>query len=74
MGTETKTISIGGESIALGSFVKLAGAAGTGGEAKHVVQAGMVKVNGAVEARRGHKVKAGDVVEVEGRGRFVVGH
>lgn len=62
----------GGDAIRLGEFVKLAGAAGSGGEAKHLVQAGLVQVNGAVDAHRGRKVKPGDVVAVAGRGTFVV--
>ena len=64
-------VPLDGESIALGNFVKLAGAA-TGGEAKMLVQSGLVRVNGAVDTRRGHKLKAGDRVDVDGRGAFVV--
>lgn len=56
----------------VGQYLKVVGAASTGGEAKHLVQGGAVKVNGVVETRRGHRLKAGDVVEVEGRGRFDV--
>jgi ribosome-associated protein len=52
--------------IALGSFVKLCGAALTGGEAKVLVQSGLVRVNSETETRRGHAVEPGDVVEVEG--------
>jgi ribosome-associated protein len=44
----------------------VAGAAGTGGEAKLTIQAGRVKVNGAVETRRRHKVSAGDRIAVDG--------
>jgi ribosome-associated protein len=51
--------------IALGAFVKLCGAALTGGEAKVLVQSGLVRVNGEIEMRRGHAVRPGDVVEVE---------
>ncbi|HJW74316.1 MAG TPA: RNA-binding S4 domain-containing protein [Thermoleophilia bacterium] len=50
--------------LPLGSFVKVSGAAATGGEAKRLVQSGAVSVNGAVESRRGHKVVPGDVVVV----------
>ncbi|HMK93324.1 MAG TPA: RNA-binding S4 domain-containing protein [Thermoleophilia bacterium] len=48
--------------LALGAFLKLAGAAQTGGEAKLLVQDGAVRVNGVVETRRGHRVIPGDVV------------
>ena len=50
----------------MGQFVKLAGWAVTGGEAKQLVLAGLVRVNGVVEERRGRKLAAGDTVEVRG--------
>jgi ribosome-associated protein len=52
--------------IALGAFLKLSGAATTGGEAKRLVQGGFVRVNSEVEVRRGHKVVPGDEVVVGG--------
>ena len=61
------------ERITLGAFLKAAGAAGSGGEAKRMVQGGAVRVNGEVETRRGRKLLRGDRVEVVGRGSFVVG-
>jgi ribosome-associated protein len=48
----------------LGRALKAAGLVGTGGEAKVLVQAGEVSVNGEVETRRGRRLEAGDVVEV----------
>ncbi len=36
----------------------------SGGEAKHLVQEGLVYVNGAVETRRSRKLSLDDVVEV----------
>lgn len=54
------------EYIKLDQFLKLAQIAMTGGEAKAMIQDGMVKVNGEVETRRGRKLRAGDRVEVEG--------
>ena len=53
--------------LPLGAFLKLAGAAGTGGHAKIIVQSGDVTVNGEVEKRRGRTLQAGDVVGVGGR-------
>lgn len=52
--------------ITLGQFVKHAGFAETGGDAKRIVIEGLVKVNCQIEKRRGHKLLAGDVVEVSG--------
>ncbi len=50
--------------ITLGQALKAASIAGTGGEAKILVQTGEVRVNGEVETRRGRKLREGDVVEV----------
>jgi ribosome-associated protein len=52
--------------ITVGQFVKAAGLAVTGGEAKQLVTAGLVKVNGQIDERRGHKLVPGDIVEVRG--------
>jgi ribosome-associated protein len=53
-------IALRGEQIALAQAVKLAGLADTGGQAKFLVRAGKVRVNGIVELRPGHKLHAGD--------------
>ncbi|OFW65713.1 MAG: hypothetical protein A2Y74_09700 [Actinobacteria bacterium RBG_13_63_9] len=60
--------------ITLGQFVKLAGLAATGGEAKQLVTTGLVLVNGRIEARRGHKLGQSDVVESRGAAAQVVKH
>lgn len=52
--------------IKLDQFLKLAGVVETGGQAKVMIQTGQVNVNGAVETRRGRKLRVGDVVEVNG--------
>ena len=44
----------------LDQFLKLKGLASTGGEAKHLIIAGLVRVNGAIELRRGRKLSSGD--------------
>jgi len=54
------------ETITLDQLLKLAGLVGTGGEAKALVQAGMVRVNGESESRRRRTLHVGDHVEVEG--------
>jgi ribosome-associated protein len=58
-------------SIKLGQFLKLADLVDTGADAKGVLGAGLVRVNGDVETRRGRQLVAGDVVELSGR-RVVV--
>jgi ribosome-associated protein len=56
----------------LGQALKAASLVGSGGEAKVLIQAGEVQVNGEVETRRGRKLEEGDVVEV-GDERLEVG-
>jgi len=53
--------------LPLGAFLKLAGAASTGGHAKLLVQNGEVSVNGEVDTRRGRTLQPGDVVAVGGK-------
>ncbi|MDI6637960.1 MAG: ribosome-associated protein [Bacillota bacterium] len=50
--------------IRLDQFLKWAGVAPTGGQAKALVQEGRVTVNGRQELRRGRKLRPGDVVAV----------
>ena len=52
--------------IKLDSFLKFAGAAETGGQAKELVQDGQVKVNGEVCTMRGKKLYPGDRVSAPG--------
>jgi ribosome-associated protein len=60
------------EGTTLGQALKVASLVGSGGEAKVLIQAGEVLVNGEVETRRGRKLEEGDVVEV-GDERLEVG-
>lgn len=55
-------ISINTEYIKLDSFLKLAAAVGSGGEAKQAVAEGLVTVNGEVCTMRGKKLRDGDKV------------
>lgn len=50
------------ETIKLDQFLKLMGVVQTGGQAKLLIQAGEVRVNGNVETRRGRKLVLGDRV------------
>lgn len=60
-------ITITTEFIKLDALLKFANAVATGGEAKQIVQDGLVKVNGEVCTMRGKKIRPGDVVEVDGQ-------
>lgn len=59
------------DSQRLDHFVKIVAEAGTGGQAKLLIQGGEVKVNGEVETRRRRKLVAGDVVEFAGQRHMV---
>ena len=54
------------EYIKLDQLLKRADIASTGGQAKYLIQEGVVKVNGEVEMRREKKLVTGDIVAVEG--------
>ena len=55
------------EFIKLGQALKKAGLESSGVDAKMDIQAGMVKVNGEVETRRGRKLYDGDEVSFNGQ-------
>lgn len=59
-------IPISTEFIKLESFLKFAGAAETGGDAKNRIQNGEVLVDGEVCTMRGKKLYVGSVVEIDG--------
>lgn len=60
-------VSIGGDMIRLGPFLKFAGVLDSGGDVKEAIIDGLVTVNGEVDRRRGRQLQLGDVVEFEGR-------
>lgn len=60
------TIEINREPVELYKILKFEGLVGTGGEAKIVIDEGLVKVNGQIELRRRNKIKSGDVIEFMG--------
>jgi ribosome-associated protein len=62
-----REVSIGGDTIRLGQFLKLADLIDTGGEGKILIASGDVTVNGEVDVRRGRQLRPGDVVRVLGR-------
>jgi ribosome-associated protein len=60
-------VSIGGDSIRLGQFMKFAGLLDSGGDVKEAIIDGFVTVNGEVDRRRGRQLQLGDVIRFEGR-------
>ncbi|OZB86152.1 MAG: RNA-binding protein [Microbacterium sp. 14-71-5] len=63
----SEDVSIGGEGIRLGQFLKFAGLLDSGGDAKEAIIDGYVRVNGEVDRRRGRQLVDGDHVTYEGR-------
>lgn len=60
-------VEVGDDGIRLGQLLKLVDAVETGGAVRELLAAGQVRVNGAVESRRGRQLRPGDVVEARGR-------
>lgn len=60
------TVLINREPVELYKVLKFEGLVGTGGEAKMVIDDGLVLVNEQVEMRKRRKMVAGDVFEFNG--------
>ena len=69
-----EVIEIRGEYIKLDALLKYAALVPSGGEAKTVVAAGLVRVNGEVCTMRGKKLRPGDRVEYDGQHILIEGH
>jgi ribosome-associated protein len=59
-----RELAIRGETIRLGQLLKLAGIIDSGSDAKALLASASVTVNGEREARRGRKLRPGDLVRV----------
>ena len=59
-------IKLRDEYIKLGQALKASGLAESGVDAKHLIEDGLVKVNGQTEYQRGKKLRGGDVLEYNG--------
>jgi ribosome-associated protein len=71
--TPVRDVDVRG-TIRLGQFLKLSGLVEHGADAKDVVAAGGVTVNGRAETRRGRQLADGDVVALGGeRARVIEG-
>ncbi len=64
--SKVRVVPVSAGGIKLDSFLKLCGEVLSGGQAKVLVQAGAVAVNGEVCTMRGIKLRGGDVVEARG--------
>jgi ribosome-associated protein len=61
-----RELEIRGDTIRLGQLLKVAGIAGSGGEAKALLAEGNITVNGEPEQRRGRQLHPGDVLAAQG--------
>lgn len=67
-----KEIKIETEFIKLDQFLKHAGVVQTGGEAKMMIQEGMISLNNQVVTQRGKKIRKDDIIEIEDYDSFIV--
>ncbi|MCM8711922.1 RNA-binding S4 domain-containing protein [Clostridium sp. SYSU_GA19001] len=67
-----KEIKINTEIIKLDSFLKWAGIASIGTEAKMYIQEGQIKLNGNIELQRGKKLTKGDIIEFKGESYKII--
>jgi len=60
------TFTLTGDFVPLCDLLKLTGLADSGGAGKALVASGVVRVDGRVELRKTCKIRAGQVVEMDG--------
>lgn len=62
---QTIRFPLNGDFIELSKLLKITQLANSGGEAKVMIEEGMVKLNGEPESRKRAKIKPGDKVQVD---------
>ena len=67
-----REIAIVTSEIKLDQLLKWGGLAASGGQARQLIEAGEVMVNGAVVKARHHRLQVGDTLAVTGQGEFKV--
>lgn len=67
-----REIPIGTEFIKLNQFLKFTNIAESGAAANHMIENGIVKVNGEIELQKRKKLYPGDSIEVNEIGKFVI--
>ena len=60
---EMSKVVINREPVELFKVLKFEGLVGSGGEAKFVIDSGLVQLNGQIETQKRKKVVSGDVIE-----------
>jgi ribosome-associated protein len=64
--TQTLDFELRGEFITLDSLLKATGLAESGGRARMMITEGLVQVDGQAESRKTAKIRAGQVVSLDG--------
>lgn len=64
--TEKRIVYITHAPVELYKVLKFENFASSGGEAKHMIADGLIRVNGRVETRKRKKILPGDVIEIYG--------
>ncbi|HHY46243.1 MAG TPA: RNA-binding S4 domain-containing protein [Firmicutes bacterium] len=59
-----RQVIVESQEITLEALLKWSGITPTGGQAKRLIQSGMVEVNSIIETRRGRKLVPGDIVHI----------
>lgn len=62
-----KEFKLIGEYIPLCDLMKVTDLTGSGGEAKHLIAEGKVKVDGVTELRKRCKIRQGQVIDFQGK-------
>lgn len=65
-------LHVGDQPIHLAQVLKLAGWAETGGQAKALIAAGRVRVNGMIEQRKRRQMAVGDQVQMDAEGPTLI--
>jgi len=65
-------LEVGDRPINLTQALKLANCVQSGGEAKSLIAAGVVRVNGEVELRKRRQMAPGDVIDIEDGPRVIL--
>ena len=64
---DVRMVEISRESVELYKILKFEGLVASGGQAKGVISAGQVLVNGRIETQKRKKIVAGDTIEFDNR-------
>ncbi len=63
---KTKTVKLRKIPVELYKILKFESLAASGGEAKHMIAQGLVKLNGKIEIQKHKKIYPGDIIDVAG--------